>query len=113
MSRTSLVRWLAFLALGVALGLYGGWVLAPVEYVDTGPDTLQQVYKDDYLLMLATAYAGDGDLAAARGGLSGLGLTESQTALSATADRLSAAGYPAQDLQRLNALAEALAEAEP
>ncbi len=113
MSRSSLVRWLVFLAFGVGLGLYVGWVLAPVEYVDTAPNTLQQVYKDDYLLMLATAYAGDGDLAAARAGLSGLGLTEMQTALSATAGRLEAAGHPAQDLARLQSLSEALSAPGP
>ena len=113
MSRSSLVRWLVFLAFGVGLGLYFGWVLAPVEYVDTAPDTLQQVYQDDYLLMLATAYAGDGDLAAARAGLAGLGLTEAQTALSATAGRLEAAGYPAQDQERLTALAAARAATRP
>ena len=110
-TRPNLLAWLFWVALGLGLGLYGGWVLAPVEYTDTTADTLQQVYKDDYVLMLATAFAADGDLATAQAGLASLGLTDPAAALQATADRLEAAGYPEQDLQRLAALAAALGEA--
>jgi hypothetical protein len=108
MSRPNFLAWALWLVIGVGLGLYGGWVLAPVEYVDTAPDSLQPVYKDDYVLMLATAYAGDGDLAAARAGLASLGLPETADTVGAAAERLAAAGYPAQDLDRMAALAEAL-----
>ena len=108
MSRPNLLAWALWLVIGVGLGLYGGWVLAPVEYVDTAPDSLQQVYKDDYILMLATAYAGDSDLVAARTGLAGLGLPETPDTVGAAAERLAAAGYPAQDLDRLATLAQAL-----
>jgi hypothetical protein len=54
------------LALGLGGGLYYGWVLAPVQYVDADPASLHEAFKDDYVLMIATAYAGDGDLDAAR-----------------------------------------------
>ena len=108
MNRSNVLAWLFWVALGVGLGLYGGWVLAPVEYTDTTADTLQQVYKDDYVLMLATAFAADGDLATAEAGLASLGLTDPAEALQATTNRLEAAGYPEQDLQRLATLADAL-----
>ena len=108
MARPNLFAWLLWLTVGVGLGLYGGWVVAPVEYVDTAPDSLQQVYKDDYVLMLATAFAADGDLAAARSGLAGLGLSDHEAAVTATTSRLAIAGYSSEDIDRLEALAEAL-----
>ena len=108
MSRPNLLAWVLWIVVGTGLGLYIGWVVAPVQYVETTPNTLQQVYKDDYVLMLATAYAADGDLAAARAGLTVLGLAETPAAVRATADRLAEANYPTEDLDRLSSLAEAL-----
>ncbi|MCC7362331.1 MAG: hypothetical protein IT317_22820 [Anaerolineales bacterium] len=102
---------LAALLAGVAGGLYYGWVIAPVQYVDADPASLHQSFKDDYILMIATAYAGDGDLEAARAGLSGLGLEPSAFTVSAVAERLTAAGLPAPDAERLAALGTALAAA--
>ena len=108
MSRTTLILLLAGLAVGVGLGLYIGWVAAPVQYVDTAPDSLQRAFKDDYVLMIASAYAGDGNLQSARTQLAGLGYDDPAAAVSAAAQRLSAAGVPDADQQRLDALAQAL-----
>jgi hypothetical protein len=69
-------RWILFLitiALGFAAGLYYGWRLDPVEYVDTAPDSLREDYKADYVLMVAEAYQGEGDLNMALNRLSLLG----------------------------------------
>jgi len=58
-------RWIQFtlaLILGLAGGLIYGWVISPVEYVDTTPDTLRQDFRVDYVLMVAETYAIDGDL---------------------------------------------------
>jgi len=58
-------RWIAFLLsiiLGLAAGLYYGWVVSPVEYVDTTPDTLRIDYKTDFVLMVAEVYQEDGDI---------------------------------------------------
>ena len=52
-------RWtlpLLALLIGIALGLVYGWVISPVEYVDTTPDTLRADYRADYVLMVAEAY---------------------------------------------------------
>jgi hypothetical protein len=97
------------LAAGIAVGLYLGWVAAPVEYVDAGPDSLHSSFKDDYILMIATAYAGDGDLAAARVALASLALPDPAAAVRAAQGRLAASGLPAADQERLAALAAALA----
>lgn len=58
-------RWIRFLiaiAAGIGLGLLYGWVINPIEYVDTTPGTLKIDYKADYVLMVAEAYQADGDL---------------------------------------------------
>ncbi len=113
--RTATTRALVLIGLallvGLGGGLYYGWVIAPVQYVDADPASLHQAFKDDYILMLATAYAGEGDLAAARAGLTSLGLEPSAPAVTAAAERLTAAGLPAEDAARLASLAAALAAA--
>lgn len=58
-------RWVRFfiaILVGIGLGLLYGWVISPVEYVNTTPDTLRIDYKTDYILMTAEAYKGDGNL---------------------------------------------------
>lgn len=58
-------RWIKFLiaiALGAVAGLYYGWVISPVEYIDTAPDSLRIDYKADYVLMVAEAYQVENDL---------------------------------------------------
>ena len=58
-------RWIQALLiaiLGLAVGLFYGWRIAPVEYVNTTPDTLHQEYKSEYTLMVAEAYLDHGDL---------------------------------------------------
>lgn len=58
-------RWIKFLlaiALGSAAGMYYGWVLNPVEYIDTAPDSLRIDYKTDFVLMVAEAYYVEQDL---------------------------------------------------
>ncbi len=108
MSRTTLFILVAALVVGLGLGLYIGWVASPVQYVDTAPNTLQRAFKDDYILMIATAYAGDGDVSAARAQLDSLGLGNPTVAVSAAEQRLAAAGLPATDQQHLSTLARAL-----
>jgi hypothetical protein len=108
MSRTGLILILAGLAAGVGAGLYIGWVAAPVQYVNTEPASLQRAFKDDYVLMIATAYAGDHDLQSARTQLAGLGYNDPAAAVNDAARRLAATGLPDADQQRLAALAQAL-----
>jgi len=105
MSRASVLTFVVFLALGLAGGLYFGWVVSPVEYVDTAPFSLHQSYKDDYILMIAAVYSGDGDLDAARARLTALGFDDPGPAGAAAAQRLIAAGGPEADLRRIVRLA--------
>lgn len=73
-------RWLRFigwtglgLLLGAGLGLYLGWVVWPIEFTNANPGALQEAYRQDYALMIAAAYAADGDLAAAQDRVDDLG----------------------------------------
>ena len=71
-------RWMRFflaIVLGAAGGLFYGWVVNPVEYIDTTPDTLRIDYKSDYILMVAEAYNADKELALAARRLGLLGDT--------------------------------------
>jgi hypothetical protein len=123
MSRASLLILLISAALGLAAGLYIGWVVSPVKYVDTAPASLSQAYKDDYVLMIATLYSENGDLAAARARLAALGFADPGTGVAATAHRFisppkrSGAGIatqkPEADLRRLARLAAALNATTP
>ena len=100
------------LAAGLGLGALIGWVLYPAEYVNTHPASLDQTYKDEYVLMAAAAFAGDGDPRAARERLAPLGFADAALAVQQTAARL-AGKASATDLARLQALAAALAGQPP
>lgn len=70
--------WLGLgLLLGVAFGLFLGWVAWPAEFSETDPSFLDDSYQGDYALMIASAYSMDGDLATAQRRLRSLGLEDS------------------------------------
>ena len=55
-------RWIPPLILtiiGIALGLFYGWIINPVQFVDTTPASLRIDYRTDYVLMVAEAYHSD------------------------------------------------------
>ncbi len=113
MSRASLLSLIFSIALGLGLGVYLGWVVVPVKYTDTDPTSLSQTDKDDYILMVATVYAGNGDLAAAGAQLKTLGFDDPGPAVAAAARRFIAAQRPEADLRRLARLAAAFNATTP
>jgi hypothetical protein len=69
-------RWILFfltIAAGAAAALYYGWVVNPVQYMDSYPSSLRADYKADYVLMVAEAYQAEGDLSLAMRRLAVLG----------------------------------------
>ena len=108
MSRLSWLLVLVTLVVGLGAGLYVGWVVSPVEYTDTDPASLAQIYKDDYVLIIATRYAGDGNLETARAGLQTLGFAEAGADVVDVAQRFIATRQPESDIRRLVALAAGL-----
>ena len=82
---------LAFI-LGAALGLLYSWIISPVSYVNTSPNTLRPDFKDQVRASIAAAYAGTGNLERARARLALLGDVDMAGALNAQAQRMLAAG---------------------
>ena len=103
------VRFLIVIIIGIALGLLYGWVVDPVDFVDTTPNTLRTDYKADYVLMVAEIYGTDRDAESAVIRLTYLGdpspVDSVENALIFAVD----AGYAADDLRLLRDLADALA----
>ncbi len=96
------------LAGGVALGLWYGWQVDPVEYTDTDIAHLHPAYKDDFVLMVAEAYALDGDLGIARARLAMLGLADPAAAVADRAERAIAQEMPSGYVRALVRLAVAM-----
>lgn len=83
------VGWVAVgLAAGLGLGLFLGWNVWPTEYTDAVPAIMRREYRQDYARMIAAAYAVDGDLAAARQQLGGLGEDGADLLFSVTLDAI-------------------------
>lgn len=91
--------------LGLGLALLYAWVIAPVQYTDTAPRTLRDDYRNDYLLLIARAYAADGNLERARTRLVLAAEGDPARTAAAAAQRLAAAGAGPEAVQALAALA--------
>ncbi len=98
---------LALLA-GIGLGLLYGWVVSPVEFIDTTADTLRVDYKTDYVLMTAEAYAAELDPSLAVRRLAVLGGDSASETVQDAIIYAAEVGYSAQDLVLLRELDDAL-----
>jgi len=98
---------LAILA-GIALGLLYGWVINPVQYVETSPDTLRADYKTDYVLMVAEAYHAEGDLSLAVRRLAILGNTAPLALAQQAIVYAGQAGYSSRDVDLMLKLSQGL-----
>ncbi len=99
------------LLLGLGVGLLLAWVVFPVRYTETSPDTLRPDFKEAYRALIARAYAYDHNLPRARARLRLLGEAHPAEALAAQAQRALAAGRPPAEVHALGALAAALGQA--
>jgi len=97
-------RLLLGLFIGLVLGVLYGWLVQPVEYVDTAPDTLRADYHSDYVLMVAEAYGAEGDLELARVRLAALGPRPPVNVVVSAIDYGLEHGYSQLDLETLNRL---------
>ncbi len=104
-----LLEALAILAIGFAAGLLYAWVISPIRYVDTTPDTLRSDFKDQFRTAIAAAYAATHNLDRARARLVLLGDQDPVQALTAQAQRMLAAGLPFEIAQQVAQLATDLA----
>lgn len=70
------LKWVFFvfaIAIGLGAGLLYGWVINPVQYIDTTPETLRIDFRTDYTLMCAENYAHDRNIENAAAALTLLG----------------------------------------
>ncbi len=109
-------RWFIFTlsaVIGLGLGLLYGWVISPVQYVDTTPSTLRADFKADYTLMVAETFASDQNIEQAARRMANLG---SQPPAQIVAEALTFAQdhqYAAADLGLLQNLSAALQVWQP
>jgi hypothetical protein len=101
------------LAVGIGLGLYIGWVQAPVEYVDSPLHYLDQDHTDQYTVMIAAGYIGDGDLQGAVDRLRKLNVTNVPAYVQIVTERYISQGRSVDDIRSLVALAEAMGRLTP
>lgn len=104
-------RWIAFLiaiALGAVIGMFYGWIINPVEYVDTAPNSLRIDYKTDYVLMVAEAYRLDQDVSLAARRLASLGDIQPSVQIDEALAFAVQNNYPQADLLLMRNLAEVL-----
>jgi hypothetical protein len=100
-------RWIRFLiviAVGAAGGMFYGWVLNPVDYVDTAPDSLRFDYKADYVLMVAEAYRVENSLGLAARRLALLGSDSPAEIANRALLDATQMGYPPADLELMDRL---------
>ena len=106
-----MARWLRFLIailVGLAVGLAYGWLVSPVRYIDTSPNTLRIDYKTDYVLMVSETYQSEKDLEQAIRRLGLLGTTSPAGLVAQTIQFAQKAGYSEADIARMQALLSAL-----
>ena len=96
------------LALGVGLGLFYGWNVNRVEFVDTLPASLRDDYRTDYVLMVAERFHTEPDVEFARGQLSVLGGQAPDVACKDAVRFAHASSYSRQDLELLQLLCRAM-----
>lgn len=114
MRRSRRYLWFAVSILaGLAAGIYYGWLINPVQYVDTPPSNLRADYKADYALMAAEIYAADGDLTMASYRLTWLGEVTPLRAVQQAIITGQELGYTEKDIELLANLGDALQKIQP
>jgi hypothetical protein len=106
-----MLRWITALLLGVigtALGAFYGWVIDPVEFIDTTPASLRADYRADYVLMVAEAFNAHQDADGARRQLSFLGANSPGAICTEALSTARATSYSQHDLELLEDLNHAM-----
>jgi hypothetical protein len=109
-------RWLfsvIAIILGLGLGLFYGWEINPVQFVDTTPASMRADYRADYVLMIAEAFHADhnADLAIHR--LASLG-SDPPAAIAVQALQTGQSiGYSSEDISLLQELTRSLQAYQP
>ena len=95
-------------SLGLALSLTYTWVIDPPPLTDTTPAALNPHDKEIYTVLIAVAYAADGDLDRTRKRLAGLEDPDIENTIVTLAERYVNEGHDVRDVRALARLADAL-----
>jgi len=109
-------RWLPPLIaiiIGIALGLLYGWVINPVQFVDTTPASLRDDYRTDYFLMVAETYHANQDAEMAARKLSIFGSNSPADIAGQALQTGQASGYAPNDISLLQELTRAMQVYQP
>ena len=106
------IWFLIMIAMGAVGGLAYGWILNPVQYVDTAPQSLRADYKADYILMVAEIYEGDRNLETAQARLAFFGSRPPQQIVSEGILAAQRIGYEVEDLEKMGRLMQAFQAAQ-
>jgi hypothetical protein len=98
---------LGFVA-GAGIGLVLGWVVWPVDYYDTDLVNLRGDYKEQYIVLVGSAYAQDGDLEKAENRLDQLQAPNIRQWIAQLADQYISEGRSESDIRAIVALAHGL-----
>lgn len=104
-------RWILFLlavVVGVAGGIGYGWLVNPVKYSETHPDTLGLDYQTDYVLMVAEIFQAEGDVDKVVERLTFLNPDSLQTLLQTTLTHAIDLNYAPGDIHSMQVLTAAL-----
>ncbi len=96
------------LAAGIGLGLILGWIVWPVSYTNTTLIDLSTVDKENYIVLVAAAYAADRDLPKAQDRLDLLEAPNTPQWIADLTGRYIAQGRNEIDIRSLAELARAL-----
>ena len=99
--------------LGIILGILFAWVISPVKYVDTAPESLKDEFKDQYRVLIASAYVANGDLVRAKARLELLGEADIYLVVAEQAQQMLAEGGSVEEAQALGRLALSLSQEIP
>jgi hypothetical protein len=113
---TRMSRWIPILIAalaGLALGLFYGWKVDPVQYTDITPDVLRVDFRTDYVLMAAEAFRTEQDPALAAERLAVLGSDPPAQIAGEAYDYARQSGYAAEDLAAIQELSVALQTWQP
>ena len=99
--------------LGIMLGILFAWVISPVEYVDTAPESLKDEFKDQYRVLIASAYVANGDLVRAKARLELLDEADIYLVVAEQAQQMLAEGGSVEEAQALGRLSLALGQEIP
>ncbi len=104
-------RWFFFLLsilAGIGLGLFYGWKINPVQFVDTAPNNLRPDFRADYALMIAETYQLEQNPQSAARRLALLGAQPPAEIAASALQFARSNGYDEQDIQLLQKLTLAL-----